>query len=50
MRRSKESKRRNAFLYQGNHALLGNAYGWAAALVFKSPNRFLEKFRESNKR
>jgi hypothetical protein len=50
MQRTKESHRHNAFLYQGGHILLGSTLGATYALVFKSPNRFLEKFRESNRR
>jgi hypothetical protein len=50
MPRTKESKRRNIFLYQGGHALLVYAFGVDAAGVIKSPNRFLRQFRESNRR
>lgn len=50
MPRSKASRRHHAFLFQGNHDLLGKAFGWEFALAFKSPNRFLTKFRASNRR
>jgi hypothetical protein len=50
MPRSKESKRRSIFLYQGGHALLVYAFGADAARAFRRSNRFLKQFRHSNKR
>jgi hypothetical protein len=50
MQRSKSEKRHRAFAYRGNAHILFYAYGADAAKAFKSPNRFLRQFRESNRR
>ncbi len=49
MEREKSERRQREFVYRGNHLIVCKALGWEVAAALQKPNRFLKKFRDSNR-